>query len=120
MTLLENTVSKSRLILMEAILYTISVSYTILANQNGAFNDVYGLSAAINTVFFEQQILHLKLVFAIQKDSFGLNNHLGHIPHYLIRVNLKYNFKKWDFSLRTLFNNIKSSNILVLVMLTIN
>ena len=107
MTLLENTVVKEPLEINGSdFIYYDSVSYTILANQNGAKSLVYGLSAAINTVFFENIIFTTSICYT--KGQFWSNKlPLGHIPPLFGRVNLKYNFKEWDFSLRTLFNNIK-------------
>ena len=107
MTLLENTVVKEPLEINGSdFIYYDSVSYTILANQNGAKSLVYGLSAAINTVFFENIIFNTSICYT--KGQFWANKlPLGHIPPLFGRVNLKYNFKEWDFSLRTLFNNIK-------------
>ncbi len=83
-----------------------SNEYQLLANQNNETAFVYGFSSSLKVVIKEK--LHLSSSVCYTRGLI-LNSEfpMGHIPPLFGKLNFKYLFKKFEFSLFSLFNGDK-------------
>jgi hemoglobin/transferrin/lactoferrin receptor protein len=111
LTILDNVITKQSLeINGSSIIYYDSNYYEILANQNSESGIVYGLSGSLSITFLKNLKFHSSLCYTrgiIRKTQVPMS----HIPPLFGKLNLNYNFKKFEFQILNNFNAEKINKL---------